>query len=344
MGVLETTLIGGAAAVGGWFAWKKMHDWNPEAAGAGDAIARTGTTVSNQLGRATELTGVVAGGAIRTGGELVAKGAGLTVSTAGAVVTKVVPGRDGGRSGAATPPTAAPSTPTAKKTAGKEDRQPRSRQRRRRQRRRRQQRRRQPRRRQPEDGSRTDHRLTAGRFDKSSSGGHRDVPRGSCESHRFQDAHRQPGGTSHGSVPRPHCRSDDPSPRRAPPRPSSPDPHSNLKSTRRRTTSTAERTTSTTCTWSFELLDRDRRGHFDTDDHREFAPRRRPPPRTPRVSDADRVTLAQAPSIHGSCQLLWPRTSASASGGPQDPGAYGCTGGGASTSGCMMRHASSTPS
>ncbi len=123
MGVLETTLIGGAAAVGGWFAWKKMHDWNPEGSGAGDAIARTGTTVSNQLGRMTELTGVVAGGAIRTSGELVAKGAGLTVSTAGAVATKVVPGRtktapETSKS-AADGPAASPTSTTAKKTIAK---------------------------------------------------------------------------------------------------------------------------------------------------------------------------------------------------------------------------------
>ena len=124
MGALETTLIGGAAAVGGWFAWKKMHDWNPEGSGAGDAIARTGTTVSNQLGRMTELTGVVAGGAIRTSGELVAKGAGLTVSTAGAVATKVVPGRtktapETSKSAADGPAAASPTSTTAKKTTAK---------------------------------------------------------------------------------------------------------------------------------------------------------------------------------------------------------------------------------
>ncbi len=131
MGVLETTLIGGAAAVGGWFAWKKLNDWNPEGSGAGDTIARTGTSVSNQLGRVTEWTGGVAGDAVRTSGELVAKGAGLGVSTAGAVVAKVVPGRtksapDVSASADETPTATATSTATsatkkspAKKSAAK---------------------------------------------------------------------------------------------------------------------------------------------------------------------------------------------------------------------------------
>jgi hypothetical protein len=128
MGALETTLIGGAAAVGGWFAWKRLHEWSAEGAGAGHVIARTGTTVSSQLGRATELTGVVAGGAIRTSGELVAKGVGLTVSTAGTVANKVVPGRAPTTSkpaadGAPVTTTATKETPTkktaAKKTAAK---------------------------------------------------------------------------------------------------------------------------------------------------------------------------------------------------------------------------------
>ncbi len=131
MGAIETTLIGGVAAVGGWFAWKKMHEWSPDGAGAGDAIARNGTNVSNQLGRVTEWTGVVAGGAIRTGGELVAKGAGLTVGTAGAVVSKAVPGRPKRAEQSATPVVEPPpaersfaekgpaKTTAAKKTAAK---------------------------------------------------------------------------------------------------------------------------------------------------------------------------------------------------------------------------------
>lgn len=90
MGALETTLIGGAVAAGGWFVWKRMHEWSPD--GAGASIARTGTSVANQLGRVTEVSGSIAGGAVRTTGEVAAKTAGLTVSTAGAVATKLVPG------------------------------------------------------------------------------------------------------------------------------------------------------------------------------------------------------------------------------------------------------------
>ena len=48
--------------------------------------------------------------------------------------------------------------------------------------------------------------------------------------------------------------------------------------------------------------------------------------------------------IHGSCQRPCPATSLSASLGPHEPGAYECTGGGSSSSGCMIRHVSSTPS
>src|SRR6185503_19660377 len=48
--------------------------------------------------------------------------------------------------------------------------------------------------------------------------------------------------------------------------------------------------------------------------------------------------------IHGSCHLPKPSTSPSASAGPHEPGAYGRTGGGASSSGWNTRHVSSTPS
>ena len=93
MGVVETTLVGGAVAVGGWFLVKRMNGWDPQ--GAGAAVARGGTKVTDQLGRVTETTGKVAGSAIRGGGQLSAKSAGLAVSTVGAVATtagRAVPG------------------------------------------------------------------------------------------------------------------------------------------------------------------------------------------------------------------------------------------------------------
>ena len=46
----------------------------------------------------------------------------------------------------------------------------------------------------------------------------------------------------------------------------------------------------------------------------------------------------------GPCQPPWSATSVVAVAGPQLPGAYGCTGGGSSSSGCMIRQVSSTPS
>src|SRR5439155_21927634 len=49
-------------------------------------------------------------------------------------------------------------------------------------------------------------------------------------------------------------------------------------------------------------------------------------------------------TIQGPCQRSCPATSASAASGPQVPGAYGWTGGGESSSACMIRHVSSTPS
>ena len=49
-------------------------------------------------------------------------------------------------------------------------------------------------------------------------------------------------------------------------------------------------------------------------------------------------------AIHGSCQRPRPASSWSAASGPHDPGAYGCTGGGASSSGCITRQVSSTRS
>ena len=61
------------------------------------------------------------------------------------------------------------------------------------------------------------------------------------------------------------------------------------------------------------------------------------------AADDDDVVVAHE-DIQGSCQRPWPATRRSASAGPHDPLAYGWTGGGASTSGCITRHASSTPS
>ena len=49
-------------------------------------------------------------------------------------------------------------------------------------------------------------------------------------------------------------------------------------------------------------------------------------------------------ALQGSCQRPKPARSSSAAAGPHDPGAYECTGGGSSSSGCMTRHVSSTPS
>ena len=49
-------------------------------------------------------------------------------------------------------------------------------------------------------------------------------------------------------------------------------------------------------------------------------------------------------AIHGLCQPPCSAVSRSASAGPQDPGAYAWTGGGASSNGCMTRQVSSTPS
>ena len=46
----------------------------------------------------------------------------------------------------------------------------------------------------------------------------------------------------------------------------------------------------------------------------------------------------------GPYQRPWPAVSSAVAVGPHEPGAYGCTGGGASSSGCMIRHVSSTPS
>ena len=54
--------------------------------------------------------------------------------------------------------------------------------------------------------------------------------------------------------------------------------------------------------------------------------------------------IARHVVIQGPCQRPWPATSSSAAAGPQVPGSYGWTGGGASSSGCMIRHVSSTPS
>ena len=61
------------------------------------------------------------------------------------------------------------------------------------------------------------------------------------------------------------------------------------------------------------------------------------------AADHDDVVVAHE-DIQGSCQRPWPASRRSASCGPHDPLAYGWTGGGASTSGCMTRHACSTPS
>src|SRR6185312_2059867 len=52
---------------------------------------------------------------------------------------------------------------------------------------------------------------------------------------------------------------------------------------------------------------------------------------------------AHAPT-HGSCQRPSPASSRSASSGPHEPFSYGWTGGGASSSGCMILQVSSTPS
>ena len=49
-------------------------------------------------------------------------------------------------------------------------------------------------------------------------------------------------------------------------------------------------------------------------------------------------------ATHGLCQPPYSAVSRSASAGPQEPGAYAWTGGGASSNGCMTRQVSSTPS
>src|SRR5262249_8158258 len=49
-------------------------------------------------------------------------------------------------------------------------------------------------------------------------------------------------------------------------------------------------------------------------------------------------------ALHGANQCPRPATSFAAASGPHDPGAYGCTGGGESSSGCITRHCSSTAS
>ena len=92
MGVLETALIGGAAAAGGWLIWKRVNDTDLRGAGAGELVARVGTGVADQVGSVTETSGRVAGAIIRGGGGLAARTAGATVSVAGAVVSKVTPG------------------------------------------------------------------------------------------------------------------------------------------------------------------------------------------------------------------------------------------------------------
>src|SRR5262245_6865196 len=51
-----------------------------------------------------------------------------------------------------------------------------------------------------------------------------------------------------------------------------------------------------------------------------------------------------AHGVHGSYQCPEPARSFAAPSGPQVPGAYGSTGGGASRSGCTIRHCSSTAS
>ena len=63
------------------------------------------------------------------------------------------------------------------------------------------------------------------------------------------------------------------------------------------------------------------------------------------AADADSGhQLAAGHGSHGSLQPPWSRVRASAASGPQVPGSYVSTGGGASISGCTTRHISSTTS
>ena len=65
-------------------------------------------------------------------------------------------------------------------------------------------------------------------------------------------------------------------------------------------------------------------------------------PRSGRAARSCPTAVTTSPT--GPCQRPCPATSWFAASGPHDPGAYGCTGGGESSSGCMMRQFSSTAS
>ncbi|MDH3681686.1 MAG: hypothetical protein OEV40_17255 [Acidimicrobiia bacterium] len=95
MAVLETTLVGGASALGGWLVLRRLHQWDPKGDRAGEVVARAGIGAADLVGEVVEGAAHIVAEAIRGSGQLTAKTAGVTVATAGAVAYKVVPGLGG---------------------------------------------------------------------------------------------------------------------------------------------------------------------------------------------------------------------------------------------------------
>ena len=121
MATLETALIAGASAVGGWFALRRLHDWDPDGDRLGEVVARTGSGAADLLGKVVEGTGGVVAITVRTGGHMAAKTAGAVVGGAEVVAYKVVPGVGGSDGEGADAPAEeeAPATPAKKKAAKK---------------------------------------------------------------------------------------------------------------------------------------------------------------------------------------------------------------------------------